>query len=96
MRIKTSALFAFATVALACAMPASAATLDRIKETGHIRLGYVPDAKPFFFCVFSTLPVGTNASQTRLPPSRSRQVSGPPYWESYQLFNVSREGGDSR
>ena len=28
-------------------MPASAATLDRVKETGHIRLGYVPDAKPF-------------------------------------------------
>ena len=47
MRIKSSALFAFASIALVCAMPASAATLDRIKETGHIRLGYVPDAKPF-------------------------------------------------
>jgi len=47
MKIKTTALFALAFVALASAVPASAATLDRIKETGHIRLGYVPDAKPF-------------------------------------------------
>jgi polar amino acid transport system substrate-binding protein len=47
MRIKTSALFAFAAVALAGAMPASAATLDRIRDTGHIRLGYLADAKPF-------------------------------------------------
>jgi polar amino acid transport system substrate-binding protein len=47
MRMKSSALFAFASIALFCAMPASAATLDHIKETGHIRLGYVPDAKPF-------------------------------------------------
>jgi len=47
MRIKSTSLFALATMALFCAMPASAATLDRIKETGHIRLGYVPDAKPF-------------------------------------------------
>ena len=48
MRIKTSALIAFAGIVLAGAMPASAgAVLDRIKETGHIRLGYVPDAKPF-------------------------------------------------
>jgi polar amino acid transport system substrate-binding protein len=48
MRIKTSALLALAGTMLAGAMPASAgATLDRIKETGHIRLGYVPDAKPF-------------------------------------------------
>jgi polar amino acid transport system substrate-binding protein len=47
MRIKTPTLFAIACLALASAMPASAATLDRIRETGHIRLGYVPDAKPF-------------------------------------------------
>jgi polar amino acid transport system substrate-binding protein len=47
MRIKVSALCAFACVAIASAMPASAATLDHIRETGHIRLGYVPDAKPF-------------------------------------------------
>jgi polar amino acid transport system substrate-binding protein len=47
MRIKTIALFAIASVALASAMSASAGTLDNIKSTGHIRLGYVPDAKPF-------------------------------------------------
>ena len=47
MRNKVSTLFAVACIALAGVMPASAATLDRIKETGHIRLGYVPDAKPF-------------------------------------------------
>ena len=36
-------------IALACAMalPASAATLDRIKETGRIKLGYLVDARPF-------------------------------------------------
>lgn len=36
---------------LACAawLPASAATLDRIQETGHIRLGYLTDARPFSF-----------------------------------------------
>jgi polar amino acid transport system substrate-binding protein len=28
-------------------LPASAATLDRIKTTGHIKLGYLVDAKPF-------------------------------------------------
>ena len=47
MKIKTTALFAIASAALAFAMPASAGTLDNIKSTGHIRLGYVPDAKPF-------------------------------------------------
>ncbi len=29
------------------AMPAAAATLDRIRETGRIRLGYLADARPF-------------------------------------------------
>jgi polar amino acid transport system substrate-binding protein len=47
MRIKASALFALASIALVCAMPASAATLDRIRDTGHIKLGYLPDARPF-------------------------------------------------
>jgi ABC-type amino acid transport substrate-binding protein len=39
------------TVALAAlaAWPASAATLDRIRETGAIRLGYLADARPFSF-----------------------------------------------
>jgi polar amino acid transport system substrate-binding protein len=47
MRIKSTVLFAFATIALVGAMPASSGTLDHIRDTGHIRLGYVPDAKPF-------------------------------------------------
>jgi polar amino acid transport system substrate-binding protein len=36
-------------MALACAvsLPASAATLDRIKETGSIKLGYLVNARPF-------------------------------------------------
>jgi polar amino acid transport system substrate-binding protein len=34
---------------LSCAQTAAAQTLDRIKETGHIRLGYLADAKPFTF-----------------------------------------------
>ncbi len=28
-------------------LPASAATLDQIKETGHIKFGYFADARPF-------------------------------------------------
>ena len=34
---------------LFAAMPASAATLDRIRETGSIKLGYLADARPFSF-----------------------------------------------
>ena len=30
-------------------MPASAATLDRIRESGSIKLGYLADARPFSF-----------------------------------------------
>ena len=43
------ALLAVAPLALAGAAPASAATLDRIKETGHIRIGYRADARPISF-----------------------------------------------
>lgn len=43
------ALLAAAPLALAGASPASAATLDRIRETGHIRLGYRTDARPLSF-----------------------------------------------
>jgi len=46
MRNKSSALLAFVTIAL-FALPASAASLDRIRDTGHIRLGYLPNAQPF-------------------------------------------------
>jgi ABC-type amino acid transport substrate-binding protein len=35
------------TVSLVFTAAASAATLDRIKETGHIKLGYFEDARPF-------------------------------------------------
>ena len=41
-------ILAVALAALA-ALPASAATLDRIRETGTIRLGYLADARPFSF-----------------------------------------------
>jgi polar amino acid transport system substrate-binding protein len=44
---KASALLALASIALVSAMPASAGTLDHIRDTGRIKLGYVPDAKPF-------------------------------------------------
>ena len=43
-----AAVFAVACFTIA-AMPASAATLDRIRETGSIRLGYLADARPFSF-----------------------------------------------
>ena len=36
------------------AIPASAATLDRIRESGRIRLGYVADARPFSSSVQGT------------------------------------------
>ncbi len=36
-------------LAALAAVPASAATLDRIRETGTIRLGYLADARPFSF-----------------------------------------------
>ena len=49
MKIKSAAVFAVACLALGGASAASAATLDRIKETGHIKLGYLPDARPFTF-----------------------------------------------
>jgi polar amino acid transport system substrate-binding protein len=36
-------------LAALAALPASAATLERIRETGAIRLGYLADARPFSF-----------------------------------------------
>ena len=58
MRIKSSAMFAAAAVALACAMPAAAQTLDRIKETAFIKLGYLDDARPFSFAGSAGKPDG--------------------------------------
>jgi len=48
-RLASRAIGAFAVVciALATALPASAATLERIRETGRIKLGYFADAPPF-------------------------------------------------
>ena len=42
-----TAALTFVALACAVALPASAATLDRIKETGRIKLGYLVDARPF-------------------------------------------------
>jgi polar amino acid transport system substrate-binding protein len=41
------AVLTLITLACATALPASAATLDRIKESGRIKLGYLADARPF-------------------------------------------------
>jgi polar amino acid transport system substrate-binding protein len=46
---RATAVLAFVALACTAALPASAATLDRIKETGHIKLGYLVDARPFTF-----------------------------------------------
>jgi polar amino acid transport system substrate-binding protein len=46
MQLERFAVFAVLCVAL-IPLPASAATLDQIKETGHIKLGYFADARPF-------------------------------------------------
>jgi polar amino acid transport system substrate-binding protein len=48
MRFERFAAFAVAFLATA-AMPASAATLDRIRESGSIKLGYLADARPFSY-----------------------------------------------
>ena len=49
-RLASRAIASFAVVGFAlAAMPASAATLDRIRETGTIKLGYLTDARPFSF-----------------------------------------------
>jgi polar amino acid transport system substrate-binding protein len=44
---RLTAALTFTALACAVALPASAATLDRIKETGSIKLGYLVDARPF-------------------------------------------------
>lgn len=49
MKITPAAAFAVVCLALGGATAAVAGTLDRIKETGHIKFGYLPDARPFSF-----------------------------------------------
>ncbi len=60
VRVATSviALLAFARLALADVTPASDGTLDRIKTTGRIRLGYRTDARPFSYQDESGNPAG--------------------------------------
>jgi polar amino acid transport system substrate-binding protein len=58
MRNRSSAMFAAACVALVCAVPATAQTLDRIKETAFIKLGYLDDARPFSFASTAGKPDG--------------------------------------
>src|SRR5688572_4055270 len=46
---------------LAAALPASASTIDRIKETGQINLGYIADGKPFTYSASGGTPEGYGA-----------------------------------
>lgn len=43
---------------LAAALPASATTIDRIKESGQINLGYIADGKPFTYSATGGAPEG--------------------------------------
>jgi polar amino acid transport system substrate-binding protein len=56
------ALFAAVGVALVGALPVSAATLDRIRESGHIKLGYIADARPFSYRSGAGAPEGYAAA----------------------------------
>ena len=47
---------------LLLAIPASAATLDRVRQTGKLTLGYRVDAKPFSYQDASGKPVGYSVS----------------------------------
>jgi polar amino acid transport system substrate-binding protein len=65
MRLAPRAIAAWFTVvalAAAAAPLASAATLDRIRQTGQIRLGYLADARPFTFLNESGAPDGYAAT----------------------------------
>jgi polar amino acid transport system substrate-binding protein len=50
-----------AALLLAAAFPASATTIDRIKETGQINLGYVADGRPFTYSAGGGAPEGYGA-----------------------------------
>ena len=47
-----------AALVLAAALPATATTIDRIKETGQINLGYIADGKPFTYSASGGTPEG--------------------------------------
>ena len=57
------------------AASASAATLDRIRETGSIRLGYLADARPFSFGTRRGPPRATPSRFASRSPIRSRRNS---------------------
>jgi polar amino acid transport system substrate-binding protein len=61
--LTASRVIAAMAVSFACAaLPAMAGTLDRIKETGHIKLGYQADARPFTSSSGSGNPEGFSAA----------------------------------
>ena len=75
-RLASRAIASFAVVGFAlAAMPASAATLDRIKETGTIKLGYLADARPFSFRNESGQPRVTPSRYASRSPIRPRKNS---------------------
>ena len=53
-----AAVIAIILLTLAAAGPASAGTLDRVKSTGHLRLGYRADARPLSYADESGKPAG--------------------------------------
>ena len=53
-----AAVIAIILLTLAAAAPASAGTLDRVKSTGHLRLGYRADARPLSYEDESGKPAG--------------------------------------
>ncbi len=73
--------FAAATV-VAClaiaAAPASAATLDRIRESGSIKLGYLADARPFSFRTSSSAAEGYAVALCRQVADDARKGLGLP------------------
>ena len=61
------------------ATPAAAATLDRIRETGHIKLGYLADARPFAFKTEAGGADGYSiALCTRIAGAVQKQLGGAP------------------
>ena len=48
-RARSGSLLASIFLLLASALPASAATLDHVRETGQLRLGYVEGARPYSY-----------------------------------------------
>ena len=58
------------------ALPASAQTLDRISETGRIRLGYLADARPFSFRNDAGTPDGYAVALCQRDRRRAQDAAG--------------------